>query len=64
MSRWKGLLIGVALLILILAGGNLGLEDERNQERHYAKMVCDGHWPDYMALFPVCKTETRTPDDD
>ena len=49
--------IAGAILFLGLMGivGNMDLEDELNEERHYAEMVCDGHWPDYKDISPECE---------
>ena len=53
----KMIVIAGAILFFGLIGivGNMSLEDALNEERHYAEMVCDGHWPDYKDISPECE---------
>ena len=53
----KLIVIAGAVLVLSLMGivGKMSLEDELNEERHYAEMVCAGHWPDFKELSPECE---------
>ena len=30
--------------------------DKIVEEKHYAHMVCNGHWPDYANMRPDCET--------
>tara|TARA_R100000935_G_scaffold54629_1_gene83714 strand:- start:1198 stop:1380 length:183 start_codon:yes stop_codon:yes gene_type:complete len=49
---WTGIVMLVGLMGMV---GSMDLEDQVMQEKHYAQMVCDGHWPDYKSLSPECK---------
>ena len=54
MSRLTKILLGIAVFIALGIIGNMDYSDAELAERHYAKMVCEKHWPDYKELNPEC----------
>lgn len=47
-------LVFVVLFLAFLAAGSLDYQSEVEEETIYHTNVCDGFWPDYKDLKPVC----------
>ena len=37
--------------------GSMDYADAKAEADHYEQMVCDGYWPDYRGVNPVCDGE-------
>ena len=44
------------MIVLFLTVSTMDYRDKVAEEKHYAHMVCNGHWPDYADIRPDCKT--------
>lgn len=51
---FKTILIIAVLVGVFGAVGSMDYTDQVEQESHYTSMVCNGLWPDYQRLKPVC----------
>ena len=54
MNKPTKILLSVVVFIVLAAIGNMDYHDAVLAEQHYAKMVCEEHWPDYKELNPEC----------
>lgn len=52
--KHKRLLAFVVLAIAFMAAGSMDYQAELDEERIYRTNVCEGFWPDYKHLKPVC----------
>lgn len=48
-------LLGMFIILGII--GTMDYEDAKNEEAFYTQMVCEGTWPDYKNLSPVCDAQ-------
>ena len=48
-------LIATILAHLVIWASSMDYQDELVEHRHYIKMVCAGHWPDYRNENPECE---------
>lgn len=51
---FKTLIILTILLALYVWASSEDIYEEQREAKHYANMVCDGHWPDYKHQKPEC----------
>ena len=52
--KHKRLIAFVVLVIAFMAASSMDYQAELDEERIYRTNVCDGLWPDYKNLKPLC----------
>lgn len=50
-------LIIAAFFAAVLLVGSMSYQDMVEEDAFYTQMVCEGTWPDYKNLSPVCATQ-------
>jgi len=54
MTMTSKTMIAAAILAAIVWASSEDSYEERRAAKHYATMVCEGHWPDYKHQKPEC----------
>lgn len=54
MTMTSKTMIAAAILAAIVWTSSEDSYEEQREAKHYANMVCDGHWPDYKNQKPEC----------
>ena len=50
------IIVAISMIVLFLTVSTMDYRDKLAEEKHYAHMVCNGHWPDYANMRPDCET--------
>lgn len=56
-AHWIAGAMALAGFLIFGIVGNMDYEDAKNDGAFYAQMVCEGTWPDYKNLSPVCDAQ-------
>jgi len=49
-------IVAISMIVLFLTVSTMDYRDKVEEEKHYARMVCNGYWPDHGNIGPDCKT--------
>jgi hypothetical protein len=61
-NKKTGMALCAVGFVLFGMVGQMDYEEAVMQERVYAEMVCDGHWPDYENRKPDCASLEKKDD--